>query len=257
MKLSLYITADSPLHRLHPVVKLCSVASFFVAAFTADRPVQSLPLAGIVGVLLWLGASFGNVWRLRWFLALVFCMSFLIWALFFPSVHPWFVWGPVRPGADGAAFAFAMACKITTFFAGGLLFLSTTRVEEFADALRMLGVPVKIGFVFTMAFRLVPVFVDAAVAVVQAQQCRGFDFDRGGWLERLRRYVPVIVPVFMGALRRADLMAMALEARGFQRRGSRTSYRTYEWGAGEVVAVGASVVLLGVWLAWVRASHGP
>ena len=76
--------------------------------------------------------------------------------------------------------------------------------------------PYKLGFTMTLAFRLVPVFLDAAVTVVQAQRCRGFNFDEGNLVQRARRYVPVIVPVFMGALRRADGMAMALEARGFQ-----------------------------------------
>ena len=98
------------------------------------------------------------------------------------------------------------------------LFLSVTRIEEFAYALTRLGLPYKVGFTMTMAFRLVPVFVDAAATVVQAQRCRGLDFERGRLWQRMRRYVPVIVPVFMGALRRADQMAMALDARGFQAR---------------------------------------
>ncbi|MCX8073950.1 MAG: energy-coupling factor transporter transmembrane protein EcfT [Candidatus Binatia bacterium] len=251
MNLSLYIPSTSALHRLHPVAKMFGVLCFFIAAFVAERPAQSIPLGAFVLGLFWAGGVGANAWRFRWFLALVFAMTFVVWTLFFNSAQPWFSFGPVHPGPDGAVFALAMACKLTTFFLCGLLFLSTTRVEEFADALRMVGVPAKLGFTFTLAFRLVPVFVDAAVSVVQAQRCRGFDFDRGSWLQRIARYVPVIVPVFIGALRRADLMAMALEARGFQRRGPRTSFRTYDFGWREIVALAVSVVLAALWL-WVR-----
>jgi energy-coupling factor transport system permease protein len=53
------------------------------------------------------------------------------------------------------------------------------------------------------------------VTIVDAQRLRGYDFNQGGPLERVRRYVPVVIPVFMGALRKANNMAMALEARGF------------------------------------------
>ncbi|GBD25797.1 Energy-coupling factor transporter transmembrane protein EcfT [bacterium HR30] len=256
MKLSIYVVANTPLHRLHPVVKVVGIFCFFVAAFTAGSPIQSLPLAAVVGALLWLGGALANVWRFRWFLALVFFMTFLVWSLFFHSEAPWFAWGPVRLGYDGVRFALATACRLTTFFAVGLLFLSTTRVEEFADALGMIGVPAKLGFVMTLAFRLVPAFVDAALSVVQAQRCRGFDFDRGNWLERVRHYLPVIVPVFIGALRRADLMAMALEARGFQLPGPRTSYRTYAWGWGDAIALVGSVMLAGTWLLWARFAGG-
>src|SRR6185295_3239912 len=86
---------------------------------------------------------------------------------------------------------------------------------EFALALSRLGLPYRAGFVLSLAFRLVPVFLDAALTVRDAQRCRGLDFTRGSVRQRIARYVPVIVPVFIGGLRRADQMAFALEVRGF------------------------------------------
>jgi energy-coupling factor transport system permease protein len=252
MKLTLYVARTTALHRLHPVAKVAGVLALFVAAFVSQSPLQSAPLAVLIVALLWAGAAWENVRRFRWFLALVFVMTSLVWTLFYNSAAPWFSWGPFHPGPDGVWFAFAMAFKVTTFFAAGLLFLSTTRIEEFADALRMLGVPAKLGFAMTLAFRLVPAFVDAAISVVQAQRCRGFDFNQGRWWERIGRYLPVIVPVFIGALRRADHMAMALEARGFQRHGRRTSYRVYavRWADAAAVALAAALAVAWVW--WAR-----
>jgi energy-coupling factor transport system permease protein len=144
-----------------------------------------------------------------------------------------------------------MALKLTTFLAVGTLFLSTSKVEEFAYALTRLGLPYKLGFTMTLAFRLVPAFVEAGFTVVQAQRCRGFDFDRGSILQRLRRYVPVIVPVFIGALRRADNMAMALEARGFQSQRPRTFYQRYRFRGSDALAlvfvVGVAALYLWLW----------
>ncbi|HYD48017.1 MAG TPA: energy-coupling factor transporter transmembrane component T, partial [Terriglobales bacterium] len=90
-----------------------------------------------------------------------------------------------------------------------------------------------------------PVFVDSALTVIQAQRSRGFAFERGNLLERGRRYVPVIVPVFIGALRRADGMAMALEARGFQRRTPRSSYGRYLWQVADGAVIAVSVGVAG------------
>lgn len=254
MKLTLYVPADTVLHRLHPVAKVLAVLGFFVAAFVSQSPLQTAGLAFAIVGLSWVAGARRNLVRFRWFLTLVFGTTFLVWSAFYTSNQPWFAWGPFHPGPDGLRFALAMAFKLLAFFCGGLLFLSCTRIEEFADALRLLGVPAKLGFVLTLAFRLVPVFVEAAIAVVQAQRCRGFDFDRGGWLERMRRYLPIIVPVFIGALRRADQMAMALEARGFQRRGQRTYFRAYAWRGVDVVVLVACGCAVGLWLWWIGAT---
>jgi energy-coupling factor transport system permease protein len=145
-------------------------------------------------------------------------------------------------------FALGMATKLVVILCAGILFLSVTRIEELAYALHRVGLPYKIGFTMSLAFRLVPVFLDAANTVVQAQRCRGLDFDRGGLWERLRRYIPVIVPVFMGALRRADNMAMALEARGFQLQRERTTLARYEIREADGVALFLLGTLVGVYL---------
>lgn len=118
-----------------------------------------------------------------------------------------------------------------------MLFLLTTKVEEFTVGLSSLGVPYRAGFAITLAFRLVPLFIDSALTVVQAQRLRGHDFDRGGPLQRIKRYVPVMVPVFMEALRKANNMAMALEARGFGKNHRPTSFIGYPMTVSDVCSL--------------------
>jgi energy-coupling factor transport system permease protein len=246
----LYLDNHTWVHRLHPLVRLLGMASVFAAAFVVERPAWQAPIIGaLVGLLIWTG-SLRNVYRLRYLFGLIFVMTLLIWTLFYgpDGAPPLIAWGPITVSKTAPWFALGMALKLDCFLASGILFLSVTRVEEFAYALTRLGLPYRVGFAMTMAFRLVPVFVDAAATVVQAQRCRGLDFDHGSLWERLRRYVPVMVPVFMGALRRADQMAMTLDARGFQARTPRTVLEPYTVSGLDVVVALALVVGVAAYL---------
>jgi energy-coupling factor transport system permease protein len=237
MPLTLYVPAQSRLHRLHPVTKLAGLVAFIVAAFVVDRPLALLPLCAAVFALIVPAGGLPNVRRLRVMFVLVFVFTLVIWTFFFR--------GMVRPSWNGFFYGLSTAMRLDTFLAAGILFLTTTRVEEVAYALGRLGVPYTVGFTLTLAFRLVPVFFDAALAVMQAQRCRGLELGRGGLVQRLRRFVPVLVPVLIGALRRADRMAMALELRGFNSGRARTTYLRARAGRADVVAgtlAGATVV---------------
>ena len=248
MPLFLYIDRPTFLHRLSPIAKVLGMVCFFIAAFVGQQPVVMFPIAVGVFALIVSAGALPNVRRLRVLFVLVFTMTFVIWSLFFRGGVPWISWGPISISAVGMRFALGMAIKLATFLAVGILFLSTTKIEEFAYALTRVGMPYKVGFAMTLAFRLVPVFLDATVTVIQAQRCRGFNFDEGNILQRVRRYVPVIVPVFIGALRRADGMAMALEARGFQSDHSRTTYEFYAFRGSDAAALALAVAIACLYL---------
>jgi energy-coupling factor transport system permease protein len=243
--LTLYVPARTALHRLHPVTKLAGLLAVIIAAFLVDRPLLLLPLAGAVLALLVPAEGLANLRRLRAMFLLVFVFTLVVWTFFYRTV--------LVPSYAGFLFGLSTALRLDTFLAVGILFLTTTRVEEVAYALGRLGVPYQVGFTLTLAFRLVPVFFDAALNVVQAQRCRGLDFSRGGFVTRLRRYGAVIVPVLIGALRRADRMAMALELRGFNSGRPRTTYLRARAGVGDVVAgallLATAGAYVGLWAA--------
>ncbi len=241
----LYLDHRTWVHRLHPVVRLLGMIAVFAAAYTVERPLWELPILGGILLLLIATRSLRNVHQLRYLFVLIFAMTFVIWTLFYgpDGAPPLATWGRVTVSRTEPYFALGMALKLVCFLASGILFLSVTRIEEFAYALTRLGLPFKVGFTMTMAFRLVPVFVASAATVIQAQRCRGLDFERGTPWQRVRRYVPVMIPVFMGALRRADQMAMTLDARGFQSSIRRTVLDPHPFTGRDVLA---TCVLLGV-----------
>jgi len=251
MALTLYVPAATPLHRLHPVTKLAGLAAFVVAAFLVDRPLVIAPLAAGVFVLLRLADGFRNVRRLAPMFVVVLGFTVVVWTLFYQGFGV-----PTRAGFD---YGLSTGIRLDTFFAAGILFLTTTRVEEVAYGLGRLGVPYAVGFTMTLAFRLVPIFFDSAVSVLQAQRCRGLELGRGGPVVRLRRFVPILVPVLIGAIRRADRVAMALELRGFNSGRPRTTYLRARAGSRDVVAGAVAfatvAAYVAIWASGVGALH--
>lgn len=256
MPLFLYLDRQSFVHRRHPLVKVLALFLFFVAAFVVDHPLFILPIGVGICTLILLSGSTPNLSRLRRLFFFIFVFTLLIWSAFYGRGTRLAAFPSLPITQEGLLFGLGMAIKLSTFLATGALFLSTTRIEEFAYAFTLLGLPYRIGFTITLAFRLVPLFLEAAFTVIQAQRCRGLDIHRGPLLQRLRHYVLVLIPVFMGALRRADQMAIALEVRGFNSGRPRTSYQRAPWQLGDSIALftvlAVTVVYLGLW----RAGYG-
>ena len=238
MALSLHLEHDSWLHRRHPIAKVLVLVMLFVAAFLLDHPALLAPLLLAVLAVTASAGAMPVLHRMRWLMIPVFVFTTIIWTVFYPATAG----GPVDRWV-AFRYGLGMALRLETFLATGFLFLATTTIEEFAFALSRLGLPYRAGFVLTLAFRLVPVFLDAALTVRDAQRCRGLDFTTGSVATRIARYVPVIVPVFVGGLRRADQMAFALEVRGFSAGRPRTSLPRPRMNGGDALLLAVVGVL--------------
>jgi energy-coupling factor transport system permease protein len=243
MPIYLYIDRGSIVHRLNPTVKVFALFIMFWSVYWVDHPLALLPLGLVMVALAQLTGSWPNFYRLRWLFILLIFFTTLAWMVFYRK-GPALINTPIiHLSRASLVFGFGRGLKLAELLATSVLFLSTTKVEEFTAGLQRLGVPYRVGFAITLSFRLVPLFIDSALTVVQAQSLRGYDFNRGGPLERVKRYVPVVIPVFMGALRKANNMAMALEARGFGVSATPTSYIDYPIRARDRIAFAALVGL--------------
>jgi energy-coupling factor transport system permease protein len=252
MKTSLYVDHDSVVHRLHPTLKILGLFAAFWSIYWIDNPLTLVPF---IAAELLAAAAIGageNVYRFRWFFLLIVLPTMLTWMISFrrgtPIINLWFI----KPSVMSILFGLGKGMKVAALILASVLFLSSTKVEELSVGLSRLGLPYRFGFTITLAFRLVPLFIDSALTVVDAQRLRGYDFDAGGPIERIRRYVPVIIPVFMGALRKANNMAPALEARGFGRSNDPTSFIEYRLHArdAEAFAVLWAICTLAFILYW-------
>ncbi len=264
-----YIEGRSFFHRVHPAVKVFALFIMFWSVYWVDNPLALMPLGILMLIAAGLTGAWPNFYRLRWFFAILVATTTIMWLFFYQRGTPLFTiplfhlrarsfelpfssrtisFGghPVGLSVTGLSIVFGVGrgLKLAELLAASVLFLSTTKVEEFTVGLNKLRVPYRFGFAISLAFRLAALFGDSAATIVDAQRLRGYNFNEGGAFERMRRYVPVAVPVFMGALRKANNMAMALEARGFGNRVEPTTFIDYPVRTSDRLAF-AGLILLG------------
>lgn len=256
MTSSIYVDAGTAIHRLHPLTKLFVAFAVFVAVFSLDDPRFLWPAPAVLVGLVLLSGSGANLRALRPLILALPGGAVLLWSFFHRGGEPLFAIGPLRFTLAGVEYGLGMGLKLLTFLLVNVLLLSTTRVEELTLAFSRLGLPYRVGFALTLAFRLVPVFLESARTVLQAQELRSLGAEGNGLLDRLRRTAPVIVPVFMAALRRADRMAVALEMRGFGRPGRRSGVLELHAGLTDVLAVLLGVAAVGASIAMRLAGGG-
>ncbi len=142
-----------------------------------------------------------------------------------------------------------MGLRLDIMLICGMIFLSCTRIEEFTTGLNKLGMPFAMSFALSLAFRLVPTFAATTTTVIQAQKSRGLDLESGWILTRIKRHVPLLIPIFIYAIRNADLLAMALESKSFGLRRKRTYYQRFDVTAADYTAIAFLVILNAVCIA--------
>ena len=241
MELFLYREADTVLHRLDARTKILGLLALFTVALLFSQP--ALQAGGLVGVLALalLGRCLPNLKKLWVLLLLLFLYCLILW--------PMFVKGPL---SKTVAFSLAMGLRLDVMVIAGVIVLSTTRVEDFTAGLQRLGLPGPMAFACSLAFRWVPAFLSTAQAVVQAQQARGLDLQGGNVVVRAGRYVPLMIPLMTHVIRQSLLLAMALEAKGYDPSATRVRAGESRFAAvDEAVLAGLAVLLLvSLWLRW-------
>ena len=215
MNFSLYLARNTPVHRLDGRTKVFTALGLFLLALSFSHPLYLGGVLGLVGVLFWsarLKANFRKMWVLT---TLLFCYSVALWPFFVKGETPMPWLGTLGITMEGMTVGVAMGLRLLIMVWSGVWLLSTTTIEELAGASQQMGLPGRVTFAFSLAFRWVAILLGAGVGVVQAQRSRGLDVGSGGFLARIRKYVPLVVPLIGHALRQTNLLAMALETKGF------------------------------------------
>lgn len=241
MELFLYREADTPLHRLDVRAKILGLIVSFAVALLFSHPVWLLGFLGAMLGLAAMGRCLVNLRKLWALLLLLFLYCLILW--------PLFISGPL---AKTLAFSAGMGLRLDVMLIAGVIVVSTTRVEDFTAGLQRLGFPGPMAFAFSLAFRWVPTLLGTAQAIVQAQQARGLDLQGGNVVVRAGRYVPLVLPLVAHAIRQTRLLAMALEAKGFNPSTTRFHANASHFAAADYVVLAGLVGLLlaGLWLRW-------
>ena len=253
----LYVDRSTLLHAIDPRATLAFVLALFVPAYAFGNPLWvAVPLLVAFASLLYAG-GFRNFWRLRFIVFALFVVGLVVWPSFTAAGGPTILdLGFYSVTEREFMFALGRSMRIAAFIVGGLVFVTSTSNEEIVRGMRKLGFPYAFCFAVGTALRLFPTFLDAAGTVRQAQEARGFDVSASNPVERLRQFVPLLIPVFMTAFRNVQTQSMALEARGFDTRRERTFYRREPFSALDWAATGLSVVVVVAALALAFLGYG-
>jgi len=243
MDLFLYMDRDTAVHRLDPRTKiLLLLVSFALALAFSTLPPLGVLLALVLLHGAW-GAVLSNLRRIRLVLAMIALFSLVIWSIVGPgkSAGLAFSW-------EGVLYGLMVAAKTDLMIIAGLVFVSTTKIEEISQGLVKLGLPYRGAFAFSTAIRLVPLIVATSATIAQAQKSRGLDLDAGSFLEKIRKHVPLVIPTLISVIRSTNVFSMALESRGFGYSSRRTNFLELRMKRGDYLTVAFALALAAVGL---------
>ncbi|MBT9159463.1 MAG: energy-coupling factor transporter transmembrane component T family protein [Dehalococcoidia bacterium] len=229
-----YFPGNSLLHRLDPRMKMCALFLLIVVLFIT-RSFWGLLLIGVFvfGSLVSTGISLKYFFRGLRPIAYIIFITVVLHFLFTPGGEVWLRIGRITIESDGVYLGIFMAARLMLLVMMSTLLILTTSpvaltdtIESFLRPFRRLGVPAhEIAMIMTIALRFIPTLMTESEKIVKARIARGADFTSGNIFERARSLIPIIVPLFVSAFRRADDLAVAMEARCYRGGENRTRMR--------------------------------
>ncbi|BCP58657.1 TPA: energy-coupling factor transporter transmembrane protein EcfT [Streptococcus suis] len=251
-----YIPGNSMIHRLDPRSKLLAMFAFLLLIFWANNLITNVLIIAFVFAMVLLSQI-----RLSFFInGLKPMIGIILFTTFFQVFFTpgatilWEFW-IFKVSIEGLQQALIIFIRfVLIIFFSTLLTLTTTPlsladgIESGLAPLKRLKVPVhEIGLMLSMSLRFVPTLMDDTTRIMNAQRARGVDFNEGNLIQKVKSVIPILIPLFASSFKRADALATAMEARGYQGGEGRTKYRVLEWKLPDTCAV-IVMVLLGVTL---------
>ena len=238
------------MERLDPRVKMVSALAIMFSAFAIRSFWQLLVAALLTGMIVATsGIGVKQLFKsIHMFLALfVFCG--LLNVFFVRSGNVLTNIGPIPITDDGVRIAILYACRFVAVIIVGAVFLATTTPTAITDAFEALLKPFakfgihaqEIALVMSLALRFLPTLGSEAKAIVDAQSVRGGSIETGTFVQRIKAMTAIIIPVFAGAIRHADNLSLALDARCYEEGIMRTHWRIMRIAKRDIAVVGVGV----------------
>ena len=253
-----FYPGNSLVHRLDPRLKIILMMLFIVSIFFVNT---YFPYLLIVLYLLLvikiadipLKIVIKGLRPLRWILIITFIIN-----LFFIPGDVIYKLGFLKITRQGFDTAVKMAIRLVLLVLGTSLLTLTTSpiemtdgIEEILKPLRKLGVPAhEIAMMMTIALRFIPTLIEETDKIMKAQMARGADFESGNLVNRAKNLVPLLVPLFINAFRRADELATAMEARCYRGGEGRTKFRELKLKKSDYIAFISNLVFFAVIIIW-------
>ena len=248
-----YFPGDTLAHRLDPRTKLLATVLYIIAIFLAKGPIAYgvLILTLIVSVRI---SKVGARALFRGLKPVLFIIAFTaVLNLFYtPGTHVLVKLWVLTITLEGVFQAFFMVVRIMMLIAGTFLLTYTTSpirltdgLEDLLGPLKKLGVPVhELAMMMSIALRFIPTLIEETDKIMSAQRARGADFESGNLLQRAKALIPLLVPLFVSAFRRADELATAMECRCYHGGEGRTRLHQLKYEKRDYIAFGVGAAFL-------------
>ena len=255
-----YIPGNSLIHRLDPRSKLIAMILYIIIVFWANNFITNLIMLTFTLVVIFLSQVklsffFNGIKPMVGIILFttIFQMLFTQGGEVFLSL--WII-KITSYGLSQAALIFARFLLIILF--STLLTLTTTplsladAVESLLKPLERLKVPAhEIGLMLSLSLRFVTTLMDDTTRIMNAQRARGVDFGEGNLIQKVKSIIPILIPLFASSFKRADALAIAMEARGYQGGDGRTKYRLLRWTTKDSLTI-LVIISLGIFLFFLK-----
>ncbi len=247
-----YYQTDSVIHRLDPRVKLVTTICFIVSLFVVDNLIGYL----IAGIFLAMVIKLSKVplkYMLRGMKSIVFLLIIaVVFNLFLTPGEAVVTFWKIKITMEGIRQAVFMAIRLIFLIMGSSIMTLTTTPNNLTDGmekllgpLRIFRVPVhEIAMMMSIALRFIPILLEETDKIMKAQIARGADFESGNLIKKAKSLVPLLVPLFISAFRRANDLAMAMEARCYRGGDHRTKMKPLIYKKRDELAYGVVVCYL-------------
>lgn len=232
-----YYPADSILHRLDPRVKLIGTITYIISLFIIDNPycyiIAAISLLGIIKL-----SKVPFKFIVKGLKAVMMLLVFTVgFNLFLIPGEEIFRLGFIKITMEGLMTSIFMGIRLIFLILGSSIMTFTTTPNHLTDGLESLLAPFnkiklpvhEISMMMSIALRFIPILMEETDKIMKAQMARGADFESGGLIKRAKGLVPLLVPLFVSAFRRANDLAMAMEARCYRGGEGRTKMKPLKY----------------------------
>ena len=247
-----YYQTDSVIHRLDPRVKLVATLAFIVSLFIVNSFWGYLIAAAFLVVMIRL-SHVPFKFMVRGMKAIVFLLVVAgVFNLFLTPGEVVVSFWKLKITKEGIKQALLMAARLCFLIIGSSIMTLTTTPNQLTDALEKLLGPLKkihvpvheIAMMMSIALRFIPILLEETDKIMRAQIARGADFESGNLITRAKNLVPLLVPLFISAFRRANDLAMAMEARCYRGGEGRTKMKPLQYKKRDYLVYGMLVLYL-------------
>lgn len=252
IKIGQYFPANSILHRLDARFKLVSLLLLLIGIFIFDTQVDYIIWCVLVFGLMCISKIpikmfFSSIKPIIWIILFTFVLH-----LFTGSGEPLISFGSFGITWDGIAQgSFVCLRLLLLMFTASLLTFTTQplvlsdALEDLMSPLKKIGVPAhELAMMMTIALRFIPTLLEETDKIMKAQKSRGADFTTGNLFARMKAVMPILIPLFISAFRRADELAMAMEARCYHGGIGRTRLKELHFMPLDYIAMGIFALII-------------